>query len=323
MLKKMSMKLALAAATTLLLASATAAQTNNFLKSKNVQLTITLATGGPSDVVARLLASAMAEDLGVNISVVSVPGAGGQIAIRQLVNSQPDGQTLVMAATWSAVATYLKTDASYSRKDFRLVARAFVDPTLFVVPQASPFKTVGEIMKAAKDKPGSVKMGVTAVTSSNALMLMMMERESGARFTFVPFGGGAPAAMAIARGDIDAAVLSGGPVKPFVDSSHARVLAMVDDREQKLFPGAPSAASQGYKLESLANFGFMLPANTPQNIVDGWNGAIKRALERQDVVKKMEEVNLLVSYMDSKEYEAYWTTVEKQLGDVMDFAQKR
>lgn len=323
MLKTISMALTMTAVTSFL-GGAALAQSNDFLKNQNVELIITLAPGGPADVTARLLADEMSRDLGVKIAVNSVPGAGGQIAIQQLVGAEPDGQTIAMAATWSAVATYEKAaSASYSRKDFKLVARAFVDPTMFVVPKASPFKTVGDIMKAAKEKPNSVKMGVTSVTSSNAIMLMMMEQEHGAKFTFVPFGGGAPAATAVARGDIDAGVLSTAPVKPFVDSGEISVIAMVDDREQKIFPGAPSAASQGYKLESLANFGFMLPANTPQNIVDGWNNAIKRALDKPEVVAKMEAVNLLVSYMDSKTYEDYWTSVEKELGAVLEYAAKR
>lgn len=323
MLRKLGLKLAGAAVIALLMISGAQAQSNDFLKGKNVELIITLAPGGPADVVARILADAMSKDLGVNISVVPTPGAGGQIAIQQLVSSEPDGQTMAMAATWSAVATYLKETTSYSRKDFRLVARAFIDPTLFVVPKDSPFQTVGDIMKAAKEKPGSVKMGVTSVTSSNAIMLMMMEREHDARFTFVPFGGGAPAATALARGDIDAAVLSTAPVKPFVESSDIRVLAMVDDWEQKVFPGAPSAKSQGYDLESLANFGFLLPANTPQEVVDGWSAAIKRALEQPEVVQKMEEVNLIPSYMGSEEYEEYWTGVETELADIMKFAEMR
>jgi tripartite-type tricarboxylate transporter receptor subunit TctC len=309
----------------MMIAACAAARASDFLdKGKVVQLIVPFTPGGSADVAARIMAETMSRDLGVTINVITRPGASGQIGIQELVRGNADGTSIAMVSTWSAAQTYLSEETkSYGRQDIRPVARAMLDPNLFVVPTNSPFKTIGDILNAAKEKPGAIKFGTTGNMSAGAIMMMILEKKTGARFTFVPFGGGVPTATALARGDLQAAAISGGPALPFVQSSQIRVVAMIDDRPQTMFPGAPVAASQGYPLESLSNFGFILPGKTPTNVVDGWGEAIGRAVKNPDVAAKIEAAGLGIAYMPREQYEAYWSEVEKQVTDVIQYAKQR
>jgi tripartite-type tricarboxylate transporter receptor subunit TctC len=305
---------------------AASAQSESFLpKGKTVELIVPYPPGGPTDAGARLMADVINKDLGINIQILNKPGANQQIGIQELVRSKPDGGTIAFVSTYPATTTYLNPAqrAPYTRRDFQLVAQAVFDPQYFFTPAGTRFKSLRELVDAAVAAPRKIRFATSGTMSSGAIMGMMIEQDTGARFTFVPFPGAAPAAASLTLGDIDISPFSAVAGRPFVEDGKLRALAAADEREPLEFPGTPSAASQGFKIESLTNYGFILPAKTPDAIVDGWSHAIGKALQDPDLLARLKRIGLLPKYRDRKDYEAYWATVEKRTASIISFMQER
>ena len=161
--------------------------------------------GGGTDTLTRMIGSAIAQDTGWNIVVENKPGAGGNLALDATARAKPDGHTLVMAQTDNIVLNpWLYNKLSYDTfKDFKPVGLVASSPSVFVVVPESPYKTLDDVVKAAKARPGQVSLGIPGIGGSGDLIGHLWRKAAGMELMHVPYRGWSQAFPDLASGRID------------------------------------------------------------------------------------------------------------------------
>lgn len=278
--------------------------------------------GGPTDVGGRLLAGALEKELGVPVQVVNKAGAGSQVGITELAKAKPDGHTVGVTNLPSSITPYLDPSrgAAYGRKDLLPVANHVWDPETVGVAASSPYKTLKDLVEAAKAKPEGIKAAVTGLQSDNHLALLAFQKAAGIKFSVVTMEGTAQANPALLGGHVDVLFQSSGGFAPLVKSGQARLLGMMDKQESKFYPGVKTFEAQGYQVNYASSRGISVPLGTPEEIVDILSRSIKKAIESEEMQKKMDESFFLQRYMGPEEYAKYWDEFEVQTKQLMDLA---
>jgi tripartite-type tricarboxylate transporter receptor subunit TctC len=289
-------------------------------KGKAIQILVGFAAGGSSDAGARILASGMEKDLGTSVMVVNKPGASGQIAYTALTQAKPDGYTIVNTNFPSSVVTYLDPErkATYTRKSFELLALHVIDPGLVAVKANSPFKTLKDLVEAAKANPKKIRISTTGIQSDEAFGILQFQKITGAQFAMVHFSQGiAPAMTAFLGGKIDVFCGNVGDLLSQFKGGEVRILGIMDDEPSPFYPGVKTFEEQGYKLHNSASRGFAAPASTPGEVVHILSGAIKKVVATEDHKKRMADLGLTLRYMDAAQYAKYWDEYEKTLKELL------
>jgi len=291
-------------------------------KGKSITLIIPWAAGGPTDVGGRLLASGLEKELGVPVQVVNKEGAGSQVGISALAKAKPDGYTIGVTNLPSSITPYLDPSrlASYGRKDLQPIANHVWDPETVGVADNSPYKTLKDLVDAAKAKPEGIKAAITGLQSDNHLALLLFQKEAGIKFSVVTMEGTAQANPALLGGHVDVLFQSSGGFAPLVKGNQARLLGMMDKQESKFYPGVKTFESQGYNVSYASSRGISVPVGTPKEVVDVIAQATKKAMESDEMKKKMDEGFFLQRYMGPEEYATYWDQFEAQTKGLMDLA---
>lgn len=286
---------------------------------KAITFIIPWAAGGPTDVGGRLLASALEKELKVPVQVVNKDGAGSQVGITELAQSKPDGYTVGMTNLPSSMTPYLDPSrkAAYNRSSLIPVANQVWDPETLGVTADSPYKTLDDLVKAAKANPGTIKAAITGIQSDNHLALMLLQKVAGIKFQVVTMNGSAQANPALLGGHVDVLFQSAGGFGPMVKSNQVRLLGMMDKQENRLFPGVKTLQSQGHDVVYSTSRGISVPAGTPQEIVDVLADATKKAVESAELRQKMDESFINQLYMGPKEYAAFWEQFETQTKELV------
>ena len=283
------------------------------IKGRAITIIVPVVAGGPTDITVRLAAPLMEKELGVPVQIVNKPGASNQVAIAALVSSKPDGYTLAAPSIPSALVTYLDPErkSPYARKDFELIASISSDSSTVSTKADSPFKTLKDLVDAAKANPEKVKVGTAGLGGVTHLTGVALEQETGARFSFVHFDGGAPSTTAALAGHTDASFSSVGAVRALVMSGQIRVLAVFDKEESPLLPGVKTAIAQGYQIEGAIINGIIVLAGTPKEIKDILEAAIKKATADPNLGKRLNDSGLVPRFMDQAQYTSYWASNEE------------
>jgi tripartite-type tricarboxylate transporter receptor subunit TctC len=289
-------------------------------KGKSIQILVGYAAGGSTDVGARIMASGMEKELGTSVVVVNKPGASGQIALTAVSQAKPDGYTIGSTNFPSVIVSYLDParKASYTRKSFEPLAYHVVDPTLFAVKKDSPFKTLKDVIEAAKANPKKIRVTTTGIESDEAFAILQLQKMTGAQFAQVHFSQGvAPAMTAFLGGKIEVLCANVGDLLAQFKSGEVRILGIMDDEPSPFYPGVKTFEEQGYKLYASANRGFSLPAGTPKEIVTILSGAIKKTVATEDHKKRLADMGLTLRYMDPVQYGKFWIEYEKTLTELL------
>ncbi|HEY9530490.1 MAG TPA: tripartite tricarboxylate transporter substrate-binding protein, partial [Burkholderiales bacterium] len=198
--------------TTLLLGAAACSAAAQDYPSRPIRLIVPFAPGGATDIPARLVAPKLSDALGQPVVVENRPGAGGIIGIEAAARSQPDGYTMLVATNGELVmnpSIYPKLPYD-PFKDFIPVSIMVESPMLLVVPASSPFNSLGDIIAAAKEKPGALTYSPAGIGSTSHVLTEMLAAQAGIRLLHVPYKGGAPASQAVSTGEVAMALLNFG-----------------------------------------------------------------------------------------------------------------
>ncbi len=313
------------ASITLLLALPLCAPAADFpQKGKAIQMLVGFAAGGSTDVGARILASGMEKELGTAVVVVNKPGASGQIAYTALTQAKPDGYTIGNTNFPSSVVSYLDParKATYNRKSFDLLALHVLDPALFAVRPNSPFKSLKDVIDAAKASPRKIRISTTGIQSDEAIAIVQLQKMTGALFAQVHFSQGVASAMtAFLGGKIDVLCANVGDLLAQFKSGEVRILGIMDDEPSPFYPGVKTFTEQGYRLENASSRGFAAPAGTPKEVINILSGAIKKAVASEEHKKRMADMGLTIRYMDPARYAQYWAEYEKTVQELLPMLQ--
>ncbi|HOG16862.1 MAG: Tripartite tricarboxylate transporter family receptor [Syntrophaceae bacterium PtaU1.Bin231] len=288
-------------------------------QGKAIQMLIGYAAGGSTDATCRIMASGLEKALGTSVVPVNKPGASSQIAYTALAQAKPDGYTIGYAGIPSLLVSYLDParKAAYNGKSFEFLGMNVLDPGLLAVRADSPFKTVKDVIDAAKANPNKIRVSTTGIQSDDAFAVLQLQKITGAQFAQVHFSQGvAEAKTAFLGGKIEVFCANVGDLLPQFKSGAVRILGIMDDEPSPFYPGVKTFAEQGYKLYNSALRGYAAPAGTPKEVVKILSGAIKKAVDSEDHKKRMADMGLTLRYMDSDQFTK---TVNEYEGIIKEF----
>lgn len=284
-------------------------------KGRIISLIVPFAAGGSVDISARLLAPLLEKDLGTTVQVVNKPGAGSQLGINNMVRAKADGYTLAYTLLPLTVSTYLNPQfkASFGRKDLQPVAMHTSDPQYVTVVANSPYKTLTELIDAAKAKPEKITTSATGIYSPEHLAILQFQKATGVKFAIVFFDGGALQTTALLGGHIDFQLSTLGNITSAYKNGQVRFLGAMARDDETLLPGVKTLESQGYKLYSYVSRGISVPAATPAPVVAVLSSAIKKAMDSDEHKKSIKEMNMTLNYMSPQKMAEFWDEVEQQV----------
>jgi tripartite-type tricarboxylate transporter receptor subunit TctC len=257
--------------------------------ARPIRILVPYAPGGIADIAARLVAGKMTEDWGQQVAVENRPGGNGFIAMEAAARSDADGYTLVMATVGDVAInpSLFKTIPYDVERDFAPITAVSDAPVVLAANGASPYKSVADVIAAAKAKPDTLDIGTPGYGSINQLILESMAFNTGTRFVHVPYKGGAPAAQALVAGDIPLAILASSTVAPYVPNGSVRVLAVTAAQRSPLNPQWPTLKEQGGGDVNASNWTLLLaPKNTPRPILDKLHAETVAILNLPDIKQR-------------------------------------
>lgn len=294
---------------------------------KPIKLIVPFPPGGGTDILARQVAQKMATDNKWTIVVDNRPGAGGNIGIDAAAKSQPDGYTLVMGQTSNLAinATLYKKLPYDPLKDLAPVALVGEGPIALVVRADSRYKTLDDLIAAARAKPGSITMATPGNGTVAHLTGVQLMNVSGAKFEHVPYKGAGAALPDLLGGNVDFFLSSVPTLQSHVASGKLRALAVTSLKRSPVLPNVPTIAETYKGFDAVTWFGILAPAGTPQGIVAKLNGAVNQALKDPAVKKAIEKEGGDVLGGTPEQFAARikseiasWSMVVKQSGATVD-----
>jgi tripartite-type tricarboxylate transporter receptor subunit TctC len=266
------------------------AQTGHY-PSHAVRMIVPFAAGGPTDVIARVVAQKLSESLGQQFYVENMPGAGGNTGTATAAKSPGDGYTLLVVSTGFIVnpSLYAKGVPYDPVKDFTPVTLVAASPNVLIVNPSVPAKNVKELIDLVKANPGKYSFAQPATGSTPHLNGELFKLAFGLDLTMVPFTGAAPAITSTIGGHTPIAFTALPPAMTNIKDSKLRALAVLSTKRVGVLPDVPTAAEAGIAgQEGDTLTGLVAPIGTPKEIVDRLNAEIKKMVAAPEVKEKLE-----------------------------------
>ncbi|HEX3936919.1 MAG TPA: tripartite tricarboxylate transporter substrate-binding protein [Xanthobacteraceae bacterium] len=253
-----------------------------------VRVVLPFGPGGVADVTARLVAEKLSEKLGQNFVIENMPGPGGIAAARAVLSAPADGYTLAFFTNGTAITVPLFSHLPFDPlKQFVPISAVGYFDLDFVVAADSPYRTLGDFLKAAKDKPGTLNLGSIVVGSTQNLTAQLFKSMSGADIVIVPFRTSPDELIALLRNDIQSEVEFYAAIAPSLQSGKARVLATSGVKRSPELPNVPTIAEAGVPNFDVTSWNALYaPAGTPQAVIDTLNGALHDVLADPELKKR-------------------------------------
>ncbi|MFN0303388.1 MAG: Bug family tripartite tricarboxylate transporter substrate binding protein [Burkholderiales bacterium] len=254
--------------------------------NKPIRIIVPFPPGGATDIPARLIAPKLTEALGQPVVIENRAGAGGIIGVEMVAKAAPDGYTLLMATNADfAMTPYIYPKLPYDPfKAFTPISVVVESPMLLVVPTASPYNSLADIIAAAKAKPGTVSYSTAGTGSTSHVLTEMLASDVGIQLLHVPYKGGAPAAAAIATGEVAMGLHNLGSSLNYVKGGKAKAIAVTSAKRHPSFPEWPTAAEAGVQgYTATIWIGMAAPAGTPMEIVNRMSTEVARAVRSPDL----------------------------------------
>ena len=257
---------------------------------KPIRVVVPFAAGGGGDLVARTVAAKLTDSLGVSVIVNNRTGAAGSIGADIVAKAPADGHTLLLGSNGPLTinpALYAKLPYDAAR-DFAPITLVTVMPFLLVTHPSLPVRSVKELVALAKARPGQLNYGSPGTGATTHFANELFKSMTGADIAHVPYKGVAPAAIALISGQVE--MMSGdlSTLMPHVRSGKMRALAVTAARRSSLLPDIPTVAEAGVPgYDASGWFGVLVPAGTPQGIVERLNAEIVKGLASADARQRL------------------------------------
>lgn len=273
-----------------------------------VAILVAFAAGGGGDIIARIYASLLQEELGQQVNVINRPGAGGLNGTIEMARAKPDGYTLGLAGTNLNFHGW-QQPGSVTPNDFIPVALINADAQGYQVRADSPFKTLKEAMDALKANPSRFKFsasGIGGVWHVGLLKLIMSQGIEPKDIIFVPTGGGGPSINELIAGGVDVAPTSVAEAAVQMKSGQLRSLAVLSDERLAAFPDIPTVKEAiGVDVQNYGWRGFVLPKGTPDDVVATITTAVRNVYNSPKFKEEMDKLGFNMSYAEGADFGAF------------------
>ncbi|WP_313295688.1 tripartite tricarboxylate transporter substrate binding protein [Diaphorobacter sp.] len=292
-----------------------------------VTLEVGFAAGGPTDAMARVIATEMGAELKQSMVVDNKPGAGSNIAATHVARSKPDGYTLLMVAVTSAINQTLYAKPGFNlNTDFEPVGLVGTIPSMLVVNPELPVNNVQELVTYARAHPGKLTFGSSGNGTSIHIAGEMFKSAAKIDVTHVPYRGSAPAGAAVVAGQISYMFDNVPTVWPFVQAGRMRALAVTTKERIATAPHIPTMAESGFPDFDVSSwYGIIAPAKTPPDVIETLNHALQKVLARSEFQARMKGMGVIVKQGSPQSFGTFmkseterWAPIVKQSGAKID-----
>ena len=275
--------------------------------AKPVRFIVTYPPGGSSDLMARIMGQKLGVLWNQAVLIESKPGAAGAIGMDFTAHQPADGYTFVVGNLGPALVNPLITKVPYDmERDFVPVSLIATGPNILVVPVASPYKTLQDLLAAARAKPGTVSFGTSGPGSMAHLGGELMMRQARISINHIPYKGGGQAVNDLVAGQIDMMVSDALPVAQFLKTGRLRPLAITSARRSPLFPDIPTFAEAGLPGLAAENWwGVYLPAGTPKPIVEIYRAALVKVMADPELKERFAGLGVEPMASTQEEFRAF------------------
>lgn len=262
--------------------------------------------GGLVDIVARVVADGMKPKYPRGVVVVNKPGAGGAVAVEQLVQAQPDGYTIVLTPLSSLViGPQINPKLNYhTPDDYDPIINLVAYYPLLVVKEDAPWKTIQEFVADAKANPGKMRVGTPGEGTSSHLNLEEFMSKTGAKMTHIPYAGWGQSSPALLGDHIEAVVAQPGEARPMVEGKRMRALVFFQEKRHPAFPDTPTARESGWDVANGVWYLLAAPKGTPASIEKQIHDAAKAVTDDPAFARTMDARGVDVDYRPGEKLRA-------------------
>ena len=277
--------------------------------ARPIQMIVPFPPGGVADITGRPVAHVMGKLLKQSVVVVNKGGAGGAVGAAQAAHATPDGYTILMAL--SSISVLPVADRlqgrppAYELDQLAPIALISADPTVLVVRGDGPYRTLKDLVDAAKAKPATINYGSSGVYGTLHVAMEIFAEAAGIRLFHIPYQGGGPAVAALLGGQIDA--LASGPAAAIgqIKGGKMRALAVWGDKRLASMPDVLSMKELGYDATFYIWSGLFAPAATPPAVMSVLRDAVRRTVEDAEFKDAMAKVETPIAYLDAPEFKVF------------------
>jgi tripartite-type tricarboxylate transporter receptor subunit TctC len=305
---------AMAGAALMMMSAAAVAQ--QFPAGKPVEMTVMFGAGSAADVTARELAKGMEKALGVPVPVVNRTGGGGAIGYSFVQQQKPDGYSIIWNSN-SISTTYHSGITSFDYKAFDAVARVSVETPAIAVRNDAPWKSLKELITFAQANPGKVRIGNSGTGSHTHFVASALFGSNDAKITNVPFTEG-QAVVNLLGSRIEGVVQLPAAIVPHVKSGDLRVLAVLGEKRDPVFPEVPTAKELGYSVALDMWRGIAVPTGTPKPVVAKLQDAIRQSVESASFKDAGKTIGFVPAYLSSQDFAKLIANDDVKLAQLMD-----
>ncbi len=299
------------------------AQTADY-PNKVIKIIVPFTAGSATDIMARIVGERLTASMGQPVVIENRPGAGGTLGAAQVAKSEPDGYTLLVVSTGHVVNPALYGSLPYDTvADFAGVTPLAALPNMLVVAANSPFKTMGELIAAAKAKPGQLNYASAGVGSATHVNAEKFRATTGMQVTHIPFKGTPETIVEVSAGRVDFMFTPVLSSIPSIRENRMRALAVSTAKRSSALPDVPTVAEAG-----LPGFvfdfwiGLLAPAKTPRPIVNKLNAEVRKVQAQPEVLERLSKLGAEPMPMTPERFDAYIKEEFNTLGTIMKAAPK-
>jgi tripartite-type tricarboxylate transporter receptor subunit TctC len=259
--------------------------------ARPIHIIVGFAAGGGNDVIARIFAQKLSEDLGQPVIVENKPGAGAIVATDYVAKSVADGYTLLVGATGMAINQSIYAKLPYdSLRDFVAISELVTYPLLLIVGASSPIKSVNDLVAYARANPD--KTNYASSSASFQLVTELFKQKTGAPMQAIPYKSANEMVLAVVSGQVTTAFADAGPVSPQIKAGTVRALAVASPRRMEDFPDVPTMKEAGADVDAILWTGVFAPKATPPEIVRKLEGEFMRIAKMPDVAGRLKALGI-------------------------------
>jgi len=303
-------------------AVASAAEATHF-PAQPIHLVVPFPPGGAVDILARLIAKQISTQTGQSVVVENKPGANGNIGTEAVVRAKPDGYTILLAANGLATNASLYHKRSFTeQKDLEPIAYLGYAPLIMVVPEASPYHSLKDVIAAAKADPAKISYASSGNGSAPHLASELLKLTTHTQMLQVAYKGGAPAIVDLEAGRVTFMFLNPLEAMPQINGHRLRPILVGSPKRFAPLPDVQTATEAGFpELEATVWWGFTAPAHTPKDVVSALNAEINKALASPEVKATFEKMGVVAEGGSVEKFDRYldaqttkWATVIQKTG---------
>ena len=283
-----------------------------------IEIVVPFNAGGGTDIMARIFAEYMTEELGSSVVVVNRPGAGGEVGMSAVAEAEPDGHMLIVINTPNVLTIPTEREARFTWESFDLVGTIAEDPGTLSVHADSPIQTIEDLVEAAMAEPDSITYGTAGVGSAGHIAGLLFEAEAGIDLRHVPYSGSSEVRTGLLNRDLEVATANLGEALTFADGNPWRILGVMAMERVGTAPDLPTFEEAGYPIIGGSLRGIGAPAGTPPETLEVLREAMAAVMDDPEFIAASEAANVPLRYLAADEYASELSSVAGSIGALWD-----